>query len=510
MSPIPNSSYPDVINFFKEYSKVFTTLFIVLIGLTYFFQGFRSYSTGGAVGWFLRSLKLQSGAVQQARSTVLISFNIKFVYGLLFDNVPLFKRNYQPWYFVSAFIGLVSFILLGIPGVVTSEGSAVGLLFLAVVSQAMTDTIADGMVVKNARMAGAAGGAGLQTFCWIMLFTGRLIGDPTSGAINGKGGTGTRTLMLYVFAPCSLVLVIVSFFFKEPTHDRKFNPTGIIWTIWRLIKGILLNTKVLLPMIWIFLQGALVPDIEDAYNFWLVDRPGGGLVIGADTQAYVGAMGSALSIVGLLVFAKWFTRTPFRTFFFWIQIVIGLLGLFDVALYKGWNRNIKIDDLTFYVFGSALGSIIGRFSSMPFLIMAAQMCPQDIEATFYATLTSISNAGANVSTRWGGVLLSALDVDIVDPVSGEVTWDVVNLEKAIWIRFGMVFVPCLLVFLMPNVSAINPHHDDAASDDGMTAAERDELEAAAAHGDDQANIELKKQDEKVAEEQHVTGLVATH
>jgi MFS family permease len=467
--------------------------------MTYFFQGFRQYSTGGAVSWYLRQLRLDSGSVQQARSTVLISFNIKFLYGLVFDNAPVFGRHHKPWYMFSAFIGLVAFILLGIPEVTTSLNTVVGLLFMAVASQAMTDTVADGLVVKNARMAGARGGAGLQSFCWSMFFIGQLIGTPTAGRINGPGGAGSRDLMRFLYAPASLVLVIIALFLKEERTDKKWSPKTVVTNFWRLVSGILLNFKVLLPMTWIVLRGLVVPDIGDAYDFWLFDRPEGGVKIGADLQAYLSAIGSVFSLIGTLLFARFFTTTPFRKIFFWSTFVVGCLGILDVALYKGWNRAVGISDIPFLFGNYAIAFAISRLSDMPFLVMAAQLCPADIEATFFATLMSLSNAGYNASTRWGGILLQALGVDFVDQETGERTYDLVKLEQAIWIRFGLAFLPCILVlFLVPNASAIDPHNEENGEKDPITTAERDALETAAANGDVEAAAQLKKEDEKAA------------
>ncbi|KAJ3417461.1 hypothetical protein HDV05_003325 [Chytridiales sp. JEL 0842] len=506
----------DVINFFKEYSKVFGTLFVVLIGLTYFFQGFRSYTGSQGVDWFLKQLNLESAVITQARSTVMISFNIKFLYGLLFDNVPIFRRNYQPWYFISASIGVAAYLVLGLPGVLTTGTAATGVLFLAILSQAMTDVVADGMVVKNARMAGAKGGAGLQTFCWIMFYCGKLLGDPSAGAVTGKEGEGSQNLMLWVFMPCSVILMGVSLFMKEPVSDRKLSPMYIVKTIWKLIRGVLFNTKVLLPITWIVLRGALVPDVSTPWYFWLGSAVDIGYVAykddykiffcpnlspsllpipSANTQANIGVLSSLVAIMALFAFARWFTNTPFRKIFFWTQIALGFIGFLDMVQFKGWNKTIGIPNLPFYIISQALTSLIGEISAMPFLVMAAQLCPQSIEATFYATMTSLSNAGGNVSTLWGGKLLEALKVDVLDD-KGEFTIDNVQFEKALWIRIGLTFAPILFLWMVPNVSAINAHNEEEPADE-MTTAERDALEEAAAQGDDIAAHDLKKQDEKI-------------
>jgi hypothetical protein len=164
---------------------------------------------------------------------------------------------------------------------------------------------------------------------------------------------------------------------------------------------------------------------------------------------------------------------------------------------SGWNRSVGIPDLPFLFGNYAITYAISRLSDMPFLVMAAQLCPSDIEATSFATLMSLSNAGYNASTRWGGVLLQALGVDNVDQKTGDRTYDLVKLEQAIWIRFALGFLPCILVlFMVPNTTAIEAHDEANGDNEPITTAERDALETAAANGDVEAINQLKKEDEK--------------
>ncbi|KAJ1524681.1 hypothetical protein HK096_001140, partial [Nowakowskiella sp. JEL0078] len=94
---------------------------------------------------------------------------------------------------------------------------------------------------------------------------------------------------------------------------------------------------------------------------------------------------------------------------------------------------------------------------MPFLVLAAQLCPTDIEATFFATITSLHNAGINVSTRWGGALLNSLDV-VRDPQTSEFNFS--RLDVALWIRVGTCALGCLFVFLLPNSSLVDSNEHD--------------------------------------------------
>jgi hypothetical protein len=88
---------------------------------------------------------------------------------------------------------------------------------------------------------------------------------------------------------------------------------------------------------------------------------------------------------------------------------------------------------------------------MPFLILAAQLCPDDLEATFYASLMSISNGGSNLGTLWGGWLLNVLKVSINadDPSQSNYS----QLGIVLWMRVGLAIVPCFFVFMIPKTKA---------------------------------------------------------
>ena len=47
---------------------------------------------------------------------------------------------------------------------------------------------------------------------------------------------------------------------------------------------------------------------------------------------------------------------------------------------------------------------------MPILVLAARLCPEGVEATLFATLMSILNAGSFMGSAMGAGLTSALGV----------------------------------------------------------------------------------------------------
>ncbi|KAJ3218828.1 hypothetical protein HK099_004918 [Clydaea vesicula] len=174
------------------------------------------------------------------------------VYGLIFDNFPIFKKHDKPYMILSVVISTLGFLGLRFEFFSDTPASTALCFWLALMGMAMSDVIADSMVVKQARDAGLDGGANLQTFCWIMSSVGSIIGALLGG--------------LYTFT--GIINLVASFFFQEMKGDVTWSMSRVNEQIIKLLRAILLNKTVLVPMLWIILSAAAVPDVSSAMNFW--------------------------------------------------------------------------------------------------------------------------------------------------------------------------------------------------------------------------------------------------
>ncbi|KAJ3354343.1 hypothetical protein HDU83_005498 [Entophlyctis luteolus] len=381
--------------------------FMLIIGLTYFLQGFRGYAFGDGIIWFFSSVfgldpgkfaipkvtisqanRLHNkGPTQLFMSTILVTWNIKMVYGLLFDNFPLFGLKDIPYMMLSGVVAFVGFAALGVPSLTYNPSVTTFWFFLALMGLAMSDVIVDAMVVRHAKAAGESGGVDLQAYCWVLSSIGSIIGRPLAGSINGKDGQGSRFLLGVVYSSCSLLGCIVSLLHKE---EKCSNPSwGIkkfVHQLVRLLESVFGNKLVYLPVAWIILNQAIVPDVSAAMNFWKKDI----IDIGADKKAYIDTIGDLFSMGGIIVYTRYFKKVKFSIVFFWTQIAISLFALSDIIL--------------------TIINTLYSLQSMPFFVLAAQLCPKDIEATFYAAMMSMGNVGGNIGTLFGGYLLETLHI----------------------------------------------------------------------------------------------------
>src|SRR4051812_25224297 len=73
-----------------------------------------------------------------------------------------------------------------------------------------------------------------------------------------------------------------------------------------------------------------------------------------------------------------------------------------------------IPDKWFCVGDTALLAGVGQIAVMPLLVLGAETCPPDIEATLYSFLMSTLNVGALLSTYFGGFITFLLGVTSTD------------------------------------------------------------------------------------------------
>jgi len=77
---------------------------------------------------------------------------------------------------------------------------------------------------------------------------------------------------------------------------------------------------------------------------------------------------------------------------------------------KRWNLAIGIPDIAMLIGDDAFTATMRRFFAMPMFILAAKVCPENVEATLFAMLMALSNFGSSVAEFIGVTLLEAFGV----------------------------------------------------------------------------------------------------
>ena len=116
------------------------------------------------------------------------------------------------------------------------------------------------------------------------------------------------------------------------------------------------------------------------------------------------------SLAGVAFYNVYLKRTPLKKIYFWSSITGTVLGLSQLLLITGVSRHVGLDDKIFAVGDEVILSVLTEIAFLPSLVLAAKICPEGVEASLFAAMMSIFNAGMVFSQYLGGVLTKSLGV----------------------------------------------------------------------------------------------------
>ena len=119
---------------------------------------------------------------------------------------------------------------------------------------------------------------------------------------------------------------------------------------------------------------------------------------------------SLASLAGVGAYNLWFKHWPLRKLFRTTTLLGFLLSCTQLLLVTHANRTLGISDDLFVLSDDVIISVLGEVSFMPILVLAARLCPTGAEATLFAALMSVVNAGGVTGRALGGLLTHVLGV----------------------------------------------------------------------------------------------------
>ena len=135
-------------------------------------------------------------------------------------------------------------------------------------------------------------------------------------------------------------------------------------------------------------------------------------------------------LIGVAVYAAYCKTAKYRHLLFTMQIICTVISLVDYFLvamiqtpdvhYTGPDAGytgpqgeytvLGVPAPYFAIFGEATQDVIDRLVHMPMLVLAAQICPDNIEGTLFAFIMGMSNMGASYAGEFGSWLVGFVGV----------------------------------------------------------------------------------------------------
>ncbi|CAN8315680.1 unnamed protein product [Cochlearia groenlandica] len=384
----------------------------VAVAMVYFVQGVLGLARL-AVSFYLKDdLHLDPAETAVITGLSSLPWLVKPLYGFISDSVPLFGYRRRSYLVLSGLLGAFSWSLMAC--FVDSKYSAASCILLGSLSVAFSDVVVDSMVVERARGESQSVSGSLQSLCWGSSAFGGIVSSYFSGSLVESYGV---RFVFGVTALLPLITSAVAVLVNEqrvviPGSGQKENITlvnpGFLQTskqnmiqLWSAIK----QPNVFLPTLFIFLWQA-TPHSDSAMFYFTTNKLG-------FTPEFLGRVKLVTSIASLLgvgLYNGFLKTVPLRKIFL-VTTVFGTgLGMTQVFLVTGLNRQLGISDEWFAIGDSLILTVLAQASFMPVLVLAARLCPEGMEATLFATLMSISNGGSVLGGLMGAGLTQVFGI----------------------------------------------------------------------------------------------------
>lgn len=380
--------------FFKAYAwSTLTILFLV-----YWSQGFKHFGVLALAYFFEDTLQLEPASAQYVFSLGQLAWYFKPLYGMVSDNFPISGNHRKPYLCLAGLLGL--FAYLSFLRLTTPFQAALALL-LSELSQALADVVCDAIIMQESRRTGCATSTTLQTWCLVSMSLGGLMGGPLGGMALERFPPA-YVLASQTICPCLLLLA-------AGLYREEYSAAGVK-QISERCKGLLqalIEPKVLRPALFIFLIHGCTPGIGQVIVYFYRDA----LNFSATFISIVQTMGYATIGVGGVLYTHYLQRIQYRDILQVGQILVFLLGLFELALVTRLNTLLSLPDTWTAVMGdSFLTTLSFTFRSMPLMVVSCAICPLGAEATLFSLISSIQYMGIVCSEAFGGFLTAVLDV----------------------------------------------------------------------------------------------------
>jgi MFS family permease len=352
----------------------------LLFAVVYFSQGMW-YLPNQTITIVLKERGLTAGQVAGFFTITTIPWLVKPLYGLVSDFFPLLGRRRLSYFLLtSALAGLFGAALA-----VIGEHAywPLAILFTAMgFGLAFTDVLTDALMVESGRPRGLTGA--FQSVQWAAIYGASIL----TGLLGGWFAERRDLHGVFTVAACFPVVSFVMallFVHERPVRaDREAMHETL-----RAIRAALAERDV-----WVIAGFILCftfsPSFGPALIYYQTD------VLGF-SQQFIGLLASlaaAAAVVGAVVYAPLSRAMPLERL---VRLAIGLavLGTLAYLGYRSAAAAVVID----VCFGCA-----SMLTQLAFLDLAAKGCPRRVEATFFALLMSVYNAGVQGSQVIGGYL----------------------------------------------------------------------------------------------------------
>jgi hypothetical protein len=219
---------------------------------------------------YKNELGVEPSQMQALKALAHFPWNIKPVYGLISDCLPIYGRHRKPYLLLSGAVGVVGWLVLTAAPLSTSLAAT--MLLFTNLSTAFADVIVDAMVAAKARQDSASGAGDLQSLCWGALGLGGIMGAAAGSqllsAVSIRGAFA-------ISAVAPLALMVNATLLGEPVRAQAHASLAMAKHKLSLLLTAIRAPAVWRPALWLFMAHAVVPSTGDIFFYFMTDEEQG-------------------------------------------------------------------------------------------------------------------------------------------------------------------------------------------------------------------------------------------
>mmetsp|Transcript_141961 Transcript_141961/g.441377 ORF Transcript_141961/g.441377 Transcript_141961/m.441377 type:complete len:550 (-) Transcript_141961:70-1719(-) len=429
--------------------ELLATLFVT----QHLHRGFLDHVTQQSINYVYKLYSVPATRIQIYSGITTVPWALKPVIGLISDIFPIGGYSKAPYMAGVSVLGTVSMGLVGF----TSAGSLpvtvlVACFFCVSLQMSTNDLLTEAKYAEKIREVPAIGSNiltyvwfgmtgfglagtllagvmakgdpqmtfGISVFVSVLIFVPLLLGYMQERRVSSEEAAATRrhffaeegeacflSVMMFIAAASITVCGLI-------TGDPIVNGFVAIGVVVSMMISVTLVLSPIIAKFTLFsmLQSTLTVSTSGAGFYFMTDSPAqypeGPHFSPVFYTSVLGTLGSAMSLVGILLYQRYMSTWNYRYLFLVSNIAYSLVSFLDLMLYTRVNKSLGIPDHLFVLSTNVLQQPLFQWQWMPQVVLLSYLCPPGMEATMYALLAGCHNLGGAVSSTLGSFVLKFL------------------------------------------------------------------------------------------------------
>jgi MFS family permease len=356
-------------------------------------------------------MRLSAAGTATFLALVGFAWNVKPLYGLLSDLVPLFGYRRRSYLLVTTAMAVLGWLALGLLPAYP-WGLTLAILGLTGLGLAFTDVLCDAVMVEEGNARGLT--ARFQSIQWAAVYGASVLAGAGGGYLAAHVAYNRVFLLVALFP----VLSLAASAWAVRDAPTRFDRATVRQTAAALREG-LRSGPLWRAAVFIFLWN-FSPSFGVPLEYHMVDILG----ISKIQLGVLGSLSNGAAMLGAIVFGRYATRLAPRSLLN-LAIGIGVAGTLAYYGLVGWWSAVAL---------SVTVSFVTAIALLATLDLAARAVPSHAEGTFFAALMSVMNLGTTGAQWLGGHLYDLIGLDWLIALSAAAT-------AACWLLVPWVRVP---------------------------------------------------------------------